>query len=86
MDLTSIKESIETKVYHLTSETNVPLHKHNDKDEIFYCIKGSGFGVLEDGEVGLTPGKAFIVPKGTMHSLKTDEALFVCSFLVPIVE
>ena len=41
MDTNSIKESIETKVYHLTSETNVPLHKHDDKDEIFYCINST---------------------------------------------
>ena len=46
MDLNAIKESIVTKVYHLTQETNVPLHKHDGKDEIFYCIKGSGFGIL----------------------------------------
>ena len=85
MDTNLIKESIETKVYHLTLETNVPLHKHDDKDEIFYCIKGSGFGLLEDGQVELTVGKAFIVPSGTMHSLKTDTDLFVSSFLVPVV-
>jgi len=86
MDLNIIKESIETKIYHLTSETNVPLHKHAEKDEIFYCIKGSGFGVLENGKEELTAGKAFIVPAGTMHSLKTDSDLFVASFLVPVVE
>ena len=86
MDLDLIKESIETKVYHLTPEIHVPLHKHDDKDEIFYCIKGSGFGVLENGKEELTPGKAFIVSAGTMHSLKTDEDLFVTSFLVPVLQ
>jgi quercetin dioxygenase-like cupin family protein len=86
MDINSIKESIETKVYHLTSKTNVPLHKHDAKDEIFYCIKGSGFGVLENDEEELTIGKAFIVSAGTMHSLRTNGDLFVCSFLVPKTE
>ena len=85
MDLNSVKESIETKVYHLTSEIKVPLHKHDEKDEIFYCIKGSGFGVLEDGEVTLSVGKAFIVPAGTMHSLRSEGNLYVSSFLVPLV-
>ena len=83
MDLNTIKESIQTKVYHLTQETNVSLHKHDDKNEIFYCIKGSGFGVLENGEEELSVGKAFIVRAGTMHLLKTDENLFVTSLLVP---
>ena len=85
MDLDTIKGAIETKVYHLTSETNVPLHKHDNKDEIFYCIKGSGFGVLENGKEELTVGKAFIVPAGTMHTLQTDGDLFVTSHLVPVV-
>jgi len=86
MDLNSIKESIVTNVYHLTSDKKVPLHKHDQKDEIFYCIKGSGFGVLEDGEVELNVGKAFIVPAGTMHSLRSAGDLYVTSFLVPIVD
>ena len=57
MDLNAIKEAIVTNVYHVTSETKVPLHKHDEKDEIFYCIKGSGFGVLENSEIELTVGK-----------------------------
>ena len=86
MDLNVIKESIVTKVYHINSETKVPLHKHDDKDEIFYCIKGSGFGVLEDGEVELSIGKVFIVSAGTMHSLRSEGDLYVGSFLVPVVD
>ena len=86
MNLNSFKESIETKVYHLTSDQKVPLHKHDKKDEIFYCIKGSGFGVLEEEEVELNVGKAFIVPAGTMHSLRTKGNLFVGSFLVPVAD
>ena len=86
MDLTAIKESIVKNAYHLTSETKVPLHKHDEQDEIFYCIKGSGFGVLENEEIALTAGKAFIVPAGVMHSLKSDGDFYVTSFLVPVVE
>ena len=86
MDLNQIKGSIETKVYHITSEMKVPLHKHDDMDEVFYCIKGSGYGVLEDGESELTVGNAFIVAAGTMHSLRSDDNLYVASFLVPVVD
>jgi mannose-6-phosphate isomerase-like protein (cupin superfamily) len=86
MDLNSIKESIVTKVYHVHSETKVPLHKHEEQDEIFYCIKGSGFGVLKDGEVELSVGKAFIVSAGTMHSLRSEGDLYVSSFLVPVAD
>ncbi len=86
MDLNVIKEAIVTKVYHVNAETKVPLHKHDDKDEIFYCMKGSGFGVLEGGEEKLTAGKAFIVSSGTMHSLRSEGDLYVSSFLVPVVD
>ena len=42
MNLEKIKESIVTQVYHIHSVKKVPLHKHKEKDEIFYCIKGLG--------------------------------------------
>ena len=86
MDLNSIEESIVKNVYHITSDTKVPLHKHAEQDEVFYCIKGSGFGVLEDGEVELNSGKSFIVPAGTMHSLRSEADLYVSAFLVPVVD
>lgn len=86
MNLENIKESIVTKVYHIPSDKKVPLHKHPKHDEIFYCIKGEGFGVLEDREVELTVGKAFIVPAGEMHALRSDSNLYVSSFLIPVVE
>ncbi|ELC8442650.1 cupin domain-containing protein [Clostridium perfringens] len=86
MNLEKIKESIVTNVYHIPEDKKVPLHKHAKHDEIFYCIKGEGFGVLEDREVELTVGKAFIVPAGEMHALRSDSNLYVSSFLIPVVE
>lgn len=86
MDLEEIKKAIVTKVYHIPSEKKVPLHKHTDHDEIFYCIKGAGVGVLEDGEVELTVGKAFIVPAGAMHTMRSGGEIYVASFLVPVVK
>lgn len=84
MDLESIKKGIVTNVYHISADEKVPLHKHPKHDEVFYCIKGAGSGVFEDREVELTVGKAFIVPVGIMHALRTDGDLYVTSFLVPI--
>lgn len=86
MDLQNIKESIVTNVYHIDAQKKVALHKHPKHDEIFYCIKGEGFGVLEDREIKLTVGKEFIVRAGEMHALRTDSNLYVTSFLVPVVE
>lgn len=85
MDIENIKGSIVTNVYHIPAGKNVALHQHSKHDEVFYCIKGEGFGVLENGDVELTVGKAFIVPAGTMHALKSDSDLYVSSFLIPKV-
>jgi len=86
MDLDLIKEALKVHVYHIPSDKNVPMHKHDDLDEIFYCIKGSGFGVLEDSEVMMNVGDTFVVPAGVMHSLRSDEELYVTAQLVPVVD
>ena len=82
MDLEEIREAIVTKVYHIPAEKKVPLHKHPKHDEIFYFIKGEGYGVLEDGEKPLAVGKAFIVPAGVMHALRSDSELYVSSSIM----
>ena len=86
MDLEAIKAGVVTNVYHLDVDKKWPIHKHDTQDEVFYCIKVSGFGVLENGEQELKVGDAFIVRAGVMHSLRTDENLFVTSFLIPVIE
>lgn len=85
MDLENIKNSIATNVYHIPAEKKVALHKHQNHDEVFYCIKGEGFGVLEDKDIELEVGKAFIVPAGVMHALRSDSEMYVTSFLIPRV-
>ena len=86
MELEKIKEALVAHVYHIPSEKKVPLHRHKDQDEIFYCIKGEGFGVLEDSEMELTVGKVFIAPAGVMHSVRSDSEIFVTALLVPVVK
>ncbi|MBL4938608.1 cupin domain-containing protein [Clostridium sp. YIM B02515] len=85
MDLENIKNSIVTNVYHIPADKKVALHKHPTHDEVFYCIKGEGFGVLEDKDIELKVGKAFIVPAGVMHALRSDSEIYVTSFLIPKV-
>lgn len=86
MDLKSTKESLKVHVYHIPSDKTVPLHQHSNLDEIFYCIKGSGFGVLEDKEVALNVGDTFVAPAGVMHSLRSDKEIYVTALLVPVMD
>jgi len=83
MNLEETKQAIVTNVYHITQGQHVALHRHRNHDEIFYCIKGNGFGVREDGDEALSVNRAFIVKAGTMHSLRTDSDMYVASFLIP---
>jgi bacterioferritin-associated ferredoxin/mannose-6-phosphate isomerase-like protein (cupin superfamily) len=84
MDLKTLKEAIETKVYYIPSDVEVPLHEHATQDEVFYCIKGSGFGVLADEEVALKEGDTFVAPAGKMHSIRNDEPITLTAFLIPV--
>ncbi len=86
MDKELLKSKIKINVYHITSASNVALHRHRKFDEIFYCIKGEGFGVLENEERELTVGGAFIVKEDIMHALRTESEMWVTSFLIPVID
>lgn len=86
MDKELLKSKIKINVYQITSDSNVALHKHLKYDEIFYCIKGNGFGVLENEEKVLAVGDAFIVKEGVMHALRSESEMWVTSFLIPIMD
>jgi mannose-6-phosphate isomerase-like protein (cupin superfamily) len=86
MNIEKFKQAVVTKVYHIPADRKVPLHQHAKHDEVFYCIRGEGFGVLADREVELRPGQAFIVRAGTMHALRTDGDLYVTSMLIPLAD
>ncbi|MCX7921974.1 MAG: cupin domain-containing protein [Clostridia bacterium] len=86
MNLDEFKNKIITNVYHIDPERELPMHNHPKYDEVFYCFKGEGLGVLEDSEVQLEVGRVFVVPAGIMHTVKTNTELFVCSFQIPPVE
>ena len=85
MDLNEIKDEIVKNVYHIAMGKVVPLHSHEKHDEIFYCIKGSGFGILENSEKKLNVGDSFIVKAGVKHSLRSENDLYVAAILIPII-
>lgn len=42
-------------------------HDHQDTDEVFIVIKGEMFIDFRDGQVKISQGEMFIVPKGVEH-------------------
>ncbi|MEC1375606.1 cupin domain-containing protein [Heyndrickxia oleronia] len=42
-------------------------HSHNDTDEVFFVIEGEMKIEFRDGEVTLSKGEMYVVPKGVEH-------------------
>jgi quercetin dioxygenase-like cupin family protein len=81
-----LNSNIKSNVYHISKDRDVTLHKHQKYDEVFYCLKGKGFGVLENQEKELNVGDVFVVRENTLHSLRSGSEMWVASFLIPVVE
>ncbi len=47
-------------------EEEIPPHTH-DADEVVYVIRGALRLRVEDREIELLRGKAFLIPKGSRH-------------------
>lgn len=86
LELEVIKEAIEKNVYCILDGMVVPLHKHEEVEELFYCFKGFGFVVLEHEEVAFEVGDVFVASSGQLHSLRSDGELYVTSFIIPVIE
>jgi len=84
MDTNSIEKAIETHVYHIHPDSKVLPHEHATQDEIFYCIKGSGVGILDGKEVEMQVGDVFVAPAGGLHTLRTDDEMYVTAILIPV--
>ncbi len=52
-------------------------HVHDDKDELFYIIKGKIQVKLRTHDIQLEEGEFFIVPKGVEHYTIAEEDAFV---------
>jgi mannose-6-phosphate isomerase-like protein (cupin superfamily) len=45
----------------------VPAHTHQDEDQIYYVVSGSGFVELNGERSDVTAGSAVMIPLGTEH-------------------
>ena len=54
-------------------------HDHKDTDETFIVIKGEMTLKFKDGDVNLTKGEMYVVPKGVQHKPCADKE---CEILV----
>ncbi|MFL5953325.1 MAG: cupin domain-containing protein [Gaiellaceae bacterium] len=47
--------------------TKVLSHWHDDREAVFYCLRGEGLFVLDDVEHAATPGTAMLQPVNAVH-------------------
>lgn len=48
-------------------------HKHDNDDEVFFCLEGTFLVDLEDRTVALPPWHGITVPKGVVHRTRAPE-------------
>jgi mannose-6-phosphate isomerase-like protein (cupin superfamily) len=52
-------------------------HHHDDEDELFLVVRGRMRMGLRTGDIELTEGELFIVPKGVEHKPSADEECWI---------
>src|ERR1700722_14652889 len=52
-------------------------HKHDQEDEFFYVISGRLLIDLEERAIDLSPGQAFVVPRGIVHRTRAPERAII---------
>ncbi len=65
-------EQLQTATFCLDYDSQVLKHKHHKEDNFWYIVSGSGTVLLAGKEFGVREGDSFIIPKGVVHSAKTD--------------
>ena len=56
----------------LPPDHEVPLHHHEDDDEIFYVLDGVLTVTAVDGEYRSGPGSTVCLPRGSRHGFRND--------------
>lgn len=56
--------------------TKVLSHWHDDREAVFYCVRGTGLFVLDELEQTATPGTAMLQPVGAVHGFLADDDEF----------
>ena len=66
----------------------IPIHQHNEADEVLFVLEGAGFGILGDTRMRVEKGSAMYVPNGVWHGIENpdSELLLLWAVAPPGVE
>jgi mannose-6-phosphate isomerase-like protein (cupin superfamily) len=65
-------DQLQTATFCLDINSQVLKHKHHKEDNFWYIVSGQGTVLLGDKEFQVIEGDSFMIPKGVVHSAKTD--------------
>ena len=52
----------------------IPVHQHNEADEVLFVLEGTGFGILGDTRMSIEKGSAMYVPTGQWHGVENPRS------------
>jgi len=81
------QSSIAFANYHFDKSVAGSLHYHETETEVYYCLKGKGWIIIEGEKYILEPGSVIYIPPGAKHQTFSDdhsELEFLAIFTPPI--
>ena len=60
----------------------IPVHQHNEADEVLFVLEGTGFGILGDARMSIEKGSAIYVPTGVWHGVENPDSELLLLWVV----
>lgn len=60
----------------------IPVHQHNEADEVLFVLEGVGFGILGDARMRIERGSAIYVPTGVWHGVENPDCELLLLWVV----
>jgi mannose-6-phosphate isomerase-like protein (cupin superfamily) len=60
----------------------IPVHQHNEADEVLFVLEGTGFGILGEARMSVEKGSAMYVPNGVWHGVENPESELLLLWVV----
>ena len=60
----------------------IPVHQHNEADEVLFVLEGAGFGILGDTRMSIEKGSAIYVPTGVWHGVENPDSELLLLWVV----
>jgi mannose-6-phosphate isomerase-like protein (cupin superfamily) len=62
--------------------TGIPVHQHQEADEVLFVLEGTGLGILGDTRMLVEKGSAVFIPKGAWHGVENPDSELLLLWVV----